>query len=71
MRTLEEIQADVLELVGGLTPGSREVARDQAMALVAEAYEAGQHQRPSAYISYPDKARADQYGAAAGYSGSI
>jgi hypothetical protein len=70
MRTLQEIQADVLNLVGGISPAARERDRDQAMALVQEAFELGKHQ-PRAFVSYPDKSRADQSGAAAGYSGAI
>lgn len=71
MRTIQEITADLLPLVGGISPEARERDRDKAMALINEAYEAGQHVRPSSYIPYTDKARADQYGAAAGYNGAI
>jgi len=68
MRTLGEIQEEAAELVSGLS--GRALER-RMRELVSEAYEVGQHQRPSAYISYPAKPPADQYGAAAGYSGAI
>jgi hypothetical protein len=71
VRTLEEVQADVARLVGGISPAARERDRSAAAVLVREAFELGQQGQQTALVRCLVRAGTDPHGPVMGYSGAI